>query len=135
MNPSKARRLRRRGPLCDHRDHHCPKTCGYLLTPTSLPIRSYMRKASLLTIFLIVFIDLMGFGIVLPNLQLYGLRFGISSYFALTLLGASYSLCQFLFAPVLGKWSDHIGRRPVLIVSQAGTLLGFLILYAAHWYE
>ncbi len=94
-----------------------------------------MRKASLFTIFLIVFIDLMGFGIVLPNLQLYGLRFGISSYFALTLMGATYSICQFLFAPVLGKWSDRIGRRPVLIVSQAGTLVGFLILYAAHWFE
>ena len=47
-----------------------------------------MRKASLSTIFLIVFIDLMGFGIVLPNLQLYGLRLGIKSYFTLTLLGA-----------------------------------------------
>jgi MFS transporter, DHA1 family, tetracycline resistance protein len=94
-----------------------------------------MRKASLFTIFLIVFIDLMGFGIVLPNLQLYGQRFGIESYFALTLIGASYSFCQFIFAPILGKWSDRIGRRPVLLVSQAGTLIGFLILFAAHFFE
>ena len=94
-----------------------------------------MRKASLLTIFLIVFIDLMGFGIVLPNLQLYGQRFGIESYFALTLIGATYSICQFLFAPVLGKWSDRVGRRPVLLISQMGTLIGFLTLFAAHFFE
>src|SRR4051794_3257710 len=94
-----------------------------------------MRKTSLLTIFLIVFIDLMGFGIVMPNLQLYGHDFGISNYFVLTLIGAVYSFFQFLFAPVLGKWSDRIGRRPVLLISQAGTLLGFLILYSAHWFE
>ncbi len=89
-------------------------------------------RGALLTIFLIVFVDLMGFGIVLPNLQLYGLTFGISNYFALTLIGATYSIFQFIFAPLLGRWSDRIGRRPVLLVSQAGTLLGFLMLFAAH---
>jgi DHA1 family tetracycline resistance protein-like MFS transporter len=94
-----------------------------------------MRKGSLLTIFLVVFIDLMGFGIMLPNLQLYGKRFGISSYLTLTALGASYSLFQFLFSPVLGAWSDRIGRRPVLLISQAGTLFGFLLLYVAHFFE
>lgn len=94
-----------------------------------------MRRASLFTIFLIVFIDLMGFGMVLPNLQLYGLRFGISNYFALTLIGATYSIFQFIFSPILGKWSDRIGRRPVLLLSQFGTLVGFLMLFAAHWYE
>src|ERR1035437_1101474 len=94
-----------------------------------------MRKTSLLTIFLIVFIDLVGFGIVLPNVQLYGHDFGISNYFVLTLLGASYSLFQFLFAPLLGKWSDRVGRRPVLLISQAGTLVGFLMLFYAHFYE
>jgi MFS transporter, DHA1 family, tetracycline resistance protein len=94
-----------------------------------------MRKTSLLTIFLIVFIDLVGFGIVLPNVQLYGHDFGITNYFVLTLIGAAYSLFQFIFAPILGKWSDRIGRRPVLLVSQAGTLLGFLMLFYAHFYE
>ncbi len=91
-----------------------------------------MKKASLLTIFLIVFIDLVGFGIVLPNLQLYGQQYGINNYFYLTLIGATYSFFQFIFAPVLGKWSDHIGRRPVLLISQLGTLAGFLILFAAN---
>jgi DHA1 family tetracycline resistance protein-like MFS transporter len=92
-----------------------------------------MRKASLLTIFLIVFIDLVGFGILLPNQQYYGQTFGIKNEFFLVLIGPTYSLFQFLFAPILGRWSDKIGRRPVLLISQVGTLLGFLILYAAHF--
>ncbi|MGC8551376.1 MAG: MFS transporter [Phycisphaerae bacterium] len=92
-----------------------------------------MRKASIFTIFLIVFVDLVGFGIVLPNLQLYGQRIGINNYFFLTLIGATYSLFQFGFAPILGKWSDHIGRRPVLIISQCGTVFGFLLLFAADF--
>src|ERR1043165_5593832 len=100
----------------------------------TFPTGRYLRKA-LLTIFLIVFIDLMGFGFMLPNLELYGKRFGIASYLTLTLLGASSSIFQFLFSPVLGSWSDRVGRRPVLLVSQVGTLLGFLLLYAAHWFE
>ncbi|MCL5946231.1 MAG: MFS transporter [Planctomycetes bacterium] len=94
-----------------------------------------MRKASILTIFLIVFVDLVGFGIVLPNLQLYGQQFGISNYFYLTLIGAIYSFFQFIFAPILGRWSDHIGRRPVLIVSQIGTIIGFVMLFAANFFQ
>ena len=92
-----------------------------------------MKKASLLTLFLIVFIDLVGFGILLPNQQYYGETFGIHNVFFLTLIGPAYSLCQFLFAPILGKWSDRAGRRPVLILSQIGTLTGFLLLFAAHF--
>jgi len=58
-----------------------------------------MRKASLLTIFLIVFIDLVGFGILLPNQQYYGELLGIHNVFFLTLIGPAYSFFQFLFAP------------------------------------
>src|SRR6476469_7946595 len=93
-----------------------------------------MRKASLLTIFLIVFIDLIGFGILLPNQQYYGQTFGIHNIFLLTLIGPAYSFFQFLFSPILGKWSDRAGRRPVLIISQVGTLVGFLLLFAAHFF-
>ncbi len=92
-----------------------------------------MKKASVLTLFLIVFIDLVGFGILLPNQQYYGETFGIHNVFFLTLIGPAYSLCQFVFAPILGNWSDRIGRRPVLIFSQIGTLTGFLLLFAAHY--
>ncbi len=92
-------------------------------------------KGALLTIFLIVFVDLLGFGIVLPNLQLYGERFGVKNAFVLTLMGATYSICQFIFAPILGKWSDRIGRRPVLLISQAGTFVGFLILFVSYFFQ
>ena len=91
-----------------------------------------MRKASLFTIFLIVFIDLVGFGILLPNQQYYGETLGIHNPFFLTLIGPAYSFFQFLFAPILGAWSDRVGRRPVLIVSQIGTLIGFLLLFTCH---
>jgi MFS family permease len=92
-----------------------------------------MRKASLFTIFLIVFIDLVGFGILLPNQQYYGETLGISNPFFLTLIGPAYSFFQFLFAPILGAWSDRVGRRPVLIASQVGTLVGFLLLFSCHF--
>ncbi|HVT79590.1 MAG TPA: MFS transporter [Phycisphaerae bacterium] len=91
-----------------------------------------MKKAPLLTIFLIVFIDLIGFGILLPNQQYYGETLGIHNAFYLTLIGPAYSFFQFVFAPILGAWSDRVGRRPVLIISQVGTLAGFLMLFSCH---
>ena len=85
------------------------------------------KKASLAVIFGIVFIDLVGFGIVIPILPLYAERFGASPLVVGGLL-AVYSLMSFLFAPVLGRLSDRIGRRPVLLVSILGSSLGFLIM-------
>ncbi len=84
-----------------------------------------MRKPSLLVIFLTVFVDLIGFGIVLPLLPKYVRDFGASGWM-LGAIVASYSLMQFLFAPWWGKLSDRIGRRPVLLVSTAG----FVVSYA-----
>lgn len=77
-----------------------------------------MRKPSLLVIFLTVFIDLIGFGIVLPMLPIYAKEFGASG-FMLGLIIASFSAMQFLFAPWWGRLSDRVGRRPVLLVSTA----------------
>jgi len=77
-----------------------------------------MRKPSLLVIFLTVFIDLIGFGIVLPMLPIYAKEFGASG-FMLGLIIASFSAMQFLFAPWWGRLSDRMGRRPVLLVSTA----------------
>lgn len=85
------------------------------------------RKASLAVVFGIVFIDLVGFGIVIPVLPLYAERFGASPL-VVGLLLAVYSLMSFLFAPALGRLSDRIGRRPVLLVSILGSSLGFLIM-------
>ena len=73
-----------------------------------------------------MFIDLVGFGIVIPILPLYGERFGPSGL-TLGLLMASYSAMQFIFAPILGRISDRVGRRPVLLVSLVGSVVGYLI--------
>src|ERR1700744_1242210 len=74
-------------------------------------------------IFLTVFIDLLGFGLVLPFLAKEAHDvFGVSEFVA-TLLGSVYSLMQFLFVPVWGRISDRFGRRPVLLWSVAGTAL------------
>ena len=84
------------------------------------------HRTTLGIIFLIVFIDLVGFGIVIPILPLYGERFGPSGL-TLGLLMASYSAMQFLFAPILGRLSDRVGRRPVLLVSLVGSVVGYLL--------
>ncbi len=85
-----------------------------------------MRKASLGVIFLTVFIDLVGFGLVLPLLPNYSKSFGATG-FQVGLLMASYSLMQFLFAPLWGAWSDRVGRRPVLLISTAGAAVSYAI--------
>lgn len=77
-----------------------------------------MTKSSLTIIFITVFIDLLGFGIVIPFLPLYAEHLG-SSPFVATLLGTAYAAMQFVFAPIWGRLSDRVGRRPVIL----GTLL------------
>jgi len=92
-----------------------------------------MKRSPLLVIFITVFIDLVGFGIVIPVLPFYaeGTKFGATPS-QVGLLFASYSVMQFIFAPVLGRLSDKYGRRPVLLVSLMGTASGFLILGFAN---
>ncbi len=88
----------------------------------------------LLSIFLVVFIDLIGFGIVIPILPYYGREFGASA----TVLGwlmAVYSLMQFLVAPLWGRLSDRIGRRPVLLMSLIGTCIAQILLGLASRFE
>jgi multidrug resistance protein len=82
-------------------------------------------------VFLTVFIDLVGFGIVIPLLPLYAERYRPSPM-AFGLLMASYSAMQFVFAPILGRLSDRYGRRPVLIVSLLGTAIGYLVFAFAR---
>jgi MFS family permease len=85
-----------------------------------------MRKPSVLVVFLTVFIDLVGFGIVLPLLPIYSRNFGAKGWMIGAIMG-SYSLMQFLFAPAWGRLSDRIGRRPVLLVSTAGAALSYAL--------
>lgn len=85
------------------------------------------RRGSLLVIFLTVFIDLLGFGIVLPLLPIYAEEFSVSaSGIQLGLLMASFSAMQFVFAPLWGRISDKVGRRPVILIG----LLGSVVFYA-----
>ena len=85
----------------------------------------------LLIIFLTIFVNLVGFGIIIPLLPFYAVTFGASPL-VIGLLFAVFSLCQLLAAPVLGDLSDRYGRRPVLIFSLAGTVLSFVMLALAH---
>jgi DHA1 family tetracycline resistance protein-like MFS transporter len=90
-----------------------------------------MNNKSLLTIFVIVFVDLLGFSLILPLLPYYAETFGANPTVT-GFLVASYALAQLLGAPLLGRLSDRIGRRPVLLVSIFGTFLGFILLGAAR---
>lgn len=88
-----------------------------------------MKRSPLVVIFTTVFIDLVGFGIVIPVLPFYaeGTRFNATPR-TVGLLFASYSIMQLVFSPILGRLSDSYGRRPVLLISILGTGIGFLIL-------
>jgi DHA1 family tetracycline resistance protein-like MFS transporter len=82
----------------------------------------------------IVFIDLLGFGIILPQLPFFGAKFHASPV-QIGLVFALYSVCQFLAAPVLGLMSDKFGRRPVLVYSQFGSAIGYGLLGVVTQYN
>ncbi len=82
-------------------------------------------------IFLTVFLDLLGFGIILPQLAVYAAQFGATPQIA-GILASSYSAMSFLVSPMLGALSDRIGRRPVITVSIFGTALGYLLFGFAN---
>ncbi len=86
-----------------------------------------MKGNRLATIFAIVFVDLLGFSLILPLLPYYAEKYGATPT-VVGLLVASYALAQLIGSPVLGRLSDRYGRRPILLVSIAGTALGFLLL-------
>lgn len=90
-----------------------------------------LRRSPLLPIFLIVCVDVLGLTLILPLLPFYAERLGASPT-VVGLLISTYAFCQLIAGPMLGRLSDHMGRRPLLLVSQAGTFIGFLVLAYAN---
>ncbi|OGN94915.1 MAG: MFS transporter [Chloroflexi bacterium RBG_13_50_21] len=86
-----------------------------------------MKNSRLMTIFLVVFVDLLGFSLILPLLPYYAEAYGATPTI-IGLLVASYAAAQLIGAPLLGRLSDRIGRKPVLLISVIGTGIGFLLL-------
>ena len=85
----------------------------------------------LLIIFITIFIDLTGFGIILPLLPFYAAKFQAGSS-ALGMLVASFALMQFISSPILGKISDDVGRKPVLLLSILTSMASFIIFALAN---
>ncbi len=90
-----------------------------------------MRNKPLLVLFVTIFLDLVGFGIVIPILPLYADELGASG-FMIGLITASFAFMQFFFAPFWGNLSDRIGRRPVLLISIAVIGVSYLIFAQAN---
>ncbi len=80
---------------------------------------------------MIVVVDILGYTLILPLLPFYAENLGASPA-VIGFLIAAYAVCQLVAGPLIGRASDHIGRRPMLLMSQVGTLIGFLILAAAN---
>jgi MFS family permease len=85
-----------------------------------------VRRSSLSILFLTVFIDLIGFGMVIPFLSFYAREYGASGKVVGAVVGI-YSIMQFFFAPVWGRMSDRIGRRPVILISLTASCLGYFL--------
>ncbi len=86
-----------------------------------------MKRSPMLPIFLIVLVDVLGLTIILPLLPFYSESLGATP-FVVGMIVAVYGLCQFIAGPILGQMSDKVGRKKILVFSQIGTCIGFIIL-------
>jgi len=93
------------------------------------------NKASLSVIFITIFIDLMGFGILIPILPTFASEKLNISDFNIGIIIAVFSLMQFIFNPVFGRLSDKIGRRPIILLTQSLTVISYLIFAFSNSFE
>ncbi len=102
-------------------------------TPKEAPKPAPRITRALFPIFLIVLVDVFGFTLVIPLLSIYAESptFRATPLEA-TLLVSTYAVCQLIAGPFLGRLSDRLGRKPILLVSQLGTLIGFIVMARAH---
>src|SRR5205807_5513045 len=103
-------------------------------SPLFAAVSARYQQRPMPILFLIVFIDLVGFGLVIPLLPFYAERFAASPL-QMTTLFATYSLMAMLTAPLWGRLSDRVGRRPVLLISMAAAALayGWLAFASRLW--
>ena len=85
----------------------------------------------LLSIFLVILVDIFGLTLVIPLLSIYAERFSATPLTA-TLLVSAYATCQLVAAPILGQLSDRYGRKQILLLSQLGTCIGFIVMAGAN---
>ena len=86
-----------------------------------------MKTGRLINIFIVVFVDMLGFGLILPLLPYYAETFGASPL-VIGFIVASYAAASLIGAPLMGRLSDRYGRRLILLLSVAGTFIGYLLL-------
>jgi DHA1 family tetracycline resistance protein-like MFS transporter len=89
------------------------------------------QKSALVVIFSTVFMDLIGFGMIIPLVGIYGRHFGASTL-ELAVLGSIYSVMQFFFSPIWGRLSDKVGRRPILLMSLLGSAISYYLFSQAQ---
>jgi MFS family permease len=89
------------------------------------------RRVSLLPVFLIVLVDVFGMALVIPLLAIYAETLDATPLQA-TMLISVYAACQLVSGPIIGHLSDRVGRKPLLLISQVGTFIGFLVMAGAQ---
>ena len=101
------------------------------LKDPEITAKSHRRSSSIFIMVITLFIDAIGFGIIIPLMPFYTTELQAGPA-ALGILLASFAFMQFFFAPILGRWSDNIGRKPVLLVSIFASTLGYIIFGLAN---
>ncbi len=97
------------------------------VSPAIMPVygtphgSDFVKRSPLWIILLVAFVDLIGFGLIIPLQAVYAERLGASGLTFGLLVGV-YSLMQLVFNPLLGRWSDRVGRRRVLLISISGSM-------------